>query len=57
MVKEALLLQRIELAPERAERIAAALMPALEAAAQSAPPLEFEIDPTSHAAALERCKA
>ena len=57
MVKEALLLQRIDLAPERAERIEAALKPALEAAAQSAPPLEFEIDPTSHAAALERCKA
>ena len=57
MVEEALLLQRIELAPGRAERIAAALRATLEAAAKSAPALEFEIDPTSHAAALERCKA
>jgi len=57
MVKEALLLQRIEVAPERAERIEGALRPVLEAAARSAPPLEFETDPTSHAVALERCKA
>jgi len=57
MVEEALRLQRIELAPGRAERIEAALEPTLEAAARSAPPLEFELDPTSHAAALERCKA
>ncbi|HZQ74283.1 MAG TPA: hypothetical protein VFB08_15300 [Burkholderiales bacterium] len=57
MVEEALRLQRIALAPGRAERIEAALAPALAAAARTLLPLEFEVDPTSYALVLERCKA
>lgn len=56
MVEEALRLQRIALAPGRAERIEAALTPALEAAARNALPLEFEVDPTTHALVMGRCK-
>jgi hypothetical protein len=56
MVHEALALQRITLAPGRAERVEAALKASLEAAARTALPLEFEVDPTTHALAMEACK-
>lgn len=57
MIEEALRLQRIELAPGRAERIAAGLKATLEGVMKEPLPLEFEIDPASHALALVRCKA
>jgi hypothetical protein len=57
MVEESLAVQRIALAPGRAERLEAALKASLEAAARTAVPLEFEVDPTTHALAMERCKA
>jgi hypothetical protein len=56
MVQEALALQRITLAPGRAERVETALKASLEAAARTALPLEFEVDPTTHALAMEACK-
>jgi hypothetical protein len=56
MVQEALALQRIALPPGRAERLEAALKATLEAAARTAVPLEFEVDPTTHALAMEACK-
>jgi hypothetical protein len=57
MVEEALALQRITLAPGRAERLEEALKASLQTAGRTALPLEFEVDPTSHALAMERCKA
>jgi hypothetical protein len=57
MVEQALALQRIALAPGRAERLEAALLASLEAAARTGLPMEFEVDPTSHALMMERCKA
>jgi hypothetical protein len=57
MVQEALALQRITLVPGRAERVEAALKASLEAAARAALPLEFEVDPTTHALIMERCKS
>jgi hypothetical protein len=57
MVEEALAVQQIRLAPGRAERIGAALRATIEAAMRDVPALAFETDPTSHALAMQRCKA
>jgi len=56
MIEDALALQRIPLAPERAERVAETVRGTVEAAVRALLPLELEIDPTSHAVAMERLK-
>ena len=57
MVEETLSAQRIRLAPGRAERIEAALKATLEAVRNETPRLDFEVDATTHAVIMERCKA
>ncbi len=54
-VADALAAQGIAIAPGRAERIARALAPTVEAVAADAASLPFDLEPPAFAAALERC--
>ena len=57
MIEQMLAAQQIKLAPGRAERIELAVKAMLEAVRNETPALDFDTDATSHARAMERCKA